>query len=137
MLIRAVALQAYEVAALAIGVDPFEQMREVGLEVSSPIDGEAFVPYAPFVRLLERTAEITDCPDFGLRMAQWPEKYFEGPLVMLVQHAETLQHADLRGCEFADLTGAGSLRGAAIDADQLALLAPLFASELGIAIIEP
>jgi uncharacterized protein YjbI with pentapeptide repeats len=49
----------------------------------------------------------------------------------------TLQHADLRGCEFADLTGAGSLRGAAIDADQLALLAPLFASELGIAIIEP
>jgi len=93
VLIRAVALQAYEVAALAIGVDPFEQMREVGLEVSSPIDGEAFVPYAPFVRLLERTAEIADCPDFGLRMAQWPEKFFEGPLVMLVQHAQTLQHA--------------------------------------------
>jgi uncharacterized protein YjbI with pentapeptide repeats len=49
----------------------------------------------------------------------------------------TMQHADLRGCEFAELTGAGALRGAAIDADQLALLAPLFARELGITVIEP
>lgn len=93
MLIRAVALQAYEVAALAVGVDPFEQMSLVGLEVPRPIDGESFVPYAPFVRLLERTAEMADCPDFGLRMAQWPDEFFEGPLVMLVQHSETLQHA--------------------------------------------
>jgi uncharacterized protein YjbI with pentapeptide repeats len=49
----------------------------------------------------------------------------------------TLQHVDLRGCEFAELTGAGSLRGAVIDADQLTLLAPLLASELGVTVIEP
>lgn len=93
MLIRAIALQAYEVAARAIGLDPFEQMTAAGLEVERPLDPESFVPYAPFVRLLEHTAEAARCPDFGLRMAQWPEEYFEGPLVMLVQHADTLQHA--------------------------------------------
>ncbi|QNO37235.1 pentapeptide repeat-containing protein [Protaetiibacter sp. SSC-01] len=48
-----------------------------------------------------------------------------------VTHA-TLADVDLRGCELEELTGAGSLRGAVVDPDQLALLAPILASELGI-----
>lgn len=93
LLIRSVALQAYEVAARAIGIEPFGQMSQAGLDVTPPIDGETFVPYAPFVRLLERTAEIGHCPDFGLRVAQWPDEYFEGPLVTLLQHADSLREA--------------------------------------------
>ena len=48
----------------------------------------------------------------------------------------TLQHTDLRGCTFDEVAGVGSLRGAVVDRDQLALLAPLLASEIGLAVID-
>lgn len=93
MLIRTVALQAYELAATAIGVDPFEQMRRIGLAFEPPLKGDAFVSYALFVQLLENTAQAGHCPDFGLRMGHWPEAFLEEPLVLLMRHAETLQDA--------------------------------------------
>ncbi|MBN9139373.1 MAG: pentapeptide repeat-containing protein [Micrococcales bacterium] len=48
----------------------------------------------------------------------------------------TLRDVDLRGCAFEVLTGAGFLRGAVIDTDQLALLAPVLASELGLTVAD-
>ena len=68
-------------------------MRRVGLVFDQPLRGDAFVPYPLFVQLLENTAESANCPDFGLRMGQWPEAFLEEPLVLLMRHADTLQHA--------------------------------------------
>ena len=86
-------LQAYESAAEAIGIDPIRQMRKSGLVVEKPIPGDSFVPYAKFAQLLEDTAAAAACPDFGLRMGQWSDEFFDGPLVLLMRHAETLQQA--------------------------------------------
>ena len=93
MLIRSVVLQTYEEAARAIGIDPMRQMRLAGLMVEGPVPDEAFVPEALFMRLLENTAAAAACPDFGLRMGQWSDEFFDGPLVLLMRHAETLQQA--------------------------------------------
>ena len=92
-MIRSVVLQAYERSARAIGVDPFEQMSRVGLAFDAPVPGDVFLPYARFVQLLEDTAQAGACPDFGLRMGQWPDEFFEEPLILLLRHAQTLQHA--------------------------------------------
>ncbi|KRE79487.1 pentapeptide repeat-containing protein [Arthrobacter sp. Soil763] len=45
-----------------------------------------------------------------------------------------LQDFDLRGTEFRSISGLGSLAGAVVDEDQLALLAPLLAAQLGITV---
>jgi AraC-like DNA-binding protein len=81
------------VAAKAVGIDPFRQMAVAGLFVGHPIPGDAFVPYSLFGQLLENTAEIAGCPEFGLRMGRWPESFFEGPLILLLRHASTLREA--------------------------------------------
>jgi AraC-like DNA-binding protein len=93
VLIRSVVLQTYEKAARAIGIDPYRQMRLAGLACEEPIPGETFVPEALFTRLLESTAAAAACPDFGLRMALWPDEFLEGPLVLLMRHAPTLRDA--------------------------------------------
>jgi len=92
-MIRSVALQTYEEAAHAVGVDPFRQMSELGLAFERPLPGDIFVPQSAFVQLLERTARASSCPDFGLRMGQWRDEFFEGPLVLLMRHADTLHDA--------------------------------------------
>lgn len=51
--------------------------------------------------------------------------------VLDLQHAE-LQDVDLRGATLATITGVTHLRGTTVTGDQLALLAPLLAGELGI-----
>lgn len=52
-----------------------------------------------------------------------------------VQHAN-LEHVDLRGADFEEITALDGLRGATISPIQLDLLAPLFAREKGIKIEE-
>jgi AraC-like DNA-binding protein len=88
-----VALQIYEKAARALGIDPFRQMRQAGLVCEEPVPDDVFVSRAVVARLLEETAAATDSPDFGLRMAQCSDSFFEGPLVLLMRHASTLGEA--------------------------------------------
>lgn len=53
--------------------------------------------------------------------------------VLDLQHAE-LHDVDLRGATLATITGVTHLRGTTVTPDQLALLAPVLAGELGIAV---
>ena len=92
LLIRSVSLQAYEEAARIVGIDPFRQMAEAGLLVGQPIPGDAFVPYSLFGQLLESTAQRAKCPEFGLRMGLCLDEFHEGPLSLMMRHAETLRH---------------------------------------------
>ena len=92
-MIRSVSLQTYMAAAKNVGIDPFRQMTRAGLFVGQPVPGDAFVPYALFGQLLAETAAQAGCPDFGLRMAQWPDEFFEGPLILMMRHAATLRDA--------------------------------------------
>jgi AraC-like DNA-binding protein len=92
VLIHSVVLQTYEEAARAIGVDAERQMRLAGLAAAA-MPGLRDVPESQFARLLELTAAVGACPDFGLRMALRLQHLLEGPLVLLMRHAPTLRDA--------------------------------------------
>lgn len=99
-LIRAAALQGYAAAARTVGVDAQQQLRKLGLPVSCLEEPESFIPYAAFMRLLEETAFLGRCPEFGLRLARHQQAYLEGPLTLLMRHAQSLNEALALGAQY-------------------------------------
>lgn len=99
-LIRAAALQGFETAARSVGVAVLAQLQKQGLPASCLEAPESFIPYAAFMRLLEETAFLGRCPEFGLRLAQHQQAYLEGPLTMLMRHAPTLNEALSLGAQY-------------------------------------
>jgi AraC-like DNA-binding protein len=99
-LIRAAALQGFETAASTAGVAPQQQLQKVGLPASCLEAPESFIPYAAFIRLLEETAFAGQCADFGLRLARHQQAYLEGPLTVLMRHAQSLNEALALGAQY-------------------------------------
>ncbi len=99
-LIRAAALQGFETAASTVGVAPQQQLRKVGLPAACLEAPESFIPYAAFMRLLEETAFVGRCPEFGLRLALHQQPYLEGPLTVLMRHAPSLNEALALGAQY-------------------------------------
>jgi len=86
-----------------------------------------------------RDVQFTDCTieELDLGAADGLRLAFPGTRIQRLDVSRaTLRHADLRGCDFDEITGVASLRGAVIDADQLMLLAPLLAREAGLVVAE-
>jgi AraC-like DNA-binding protein len=99
-LIRAAALQGYEAAARTVGVVAQQQLEKLGLPVSCLEEPEGFISYAVFIRLLEETAFLGRCPEFGLRLALHQQAYLEGPLTVLMRHAQSLNEALALGAQY-------------------------------------
>lgn len=99
-LIRAAALQGYETAARSVGVAAQPQLQKVGLPLACLQEPESFIPYAAFIRLLEETAFLGRCPEFGLRLAWHQQAYLEGPLTLLMRHAPSLNEALALGAQY-------------------------------------
>lgn len=102
-LIRAAALQGYEAAARSIGMDPLAELCKVNLSISNLIETDNFIAYQAFIRLLENTAHAGKCPDFGLKLAQHQTAFLEGPLTLLMRHAETLKAALSMGAQYGHI----------------------------------
>ncbi len=102
-LIRAAALQGYEAAARSIGMDPLAELRKVNLSIRNLIETDNFIAYPAFIRLLENTAHAGNCPDFGLKLAQHQSAFLEGPLTLLMRHAETLKAALSMGAQYSHI----------------------------------
>lgn len=102
-LIRAAALQGYETAARSIGRDPLAELRKVNLSIRNLIETDNFIAYQAFIRLLENTAQAGKCPDFGLKLAQHQTAFLEGPLTLLMRHAETLKAALSLGAQYSHI----------------------------------
>jgi uncharacterized protein YjbI with pentapeptide repeats len=86
-----------------------------------------------------RDVQFTDCviDELDLGAAEALRVALPGTRIRRLDVSRaTLQHIDLRGCDFDELTGAGSLRGTVVDPGQLMLLAPLLAHELGVTILD-
>lgn len=56
-------------------------------------DEEARVPLRSFIEVLEHAALVLNCPDFGLRMAQYQDVHVLGPIALIARSAATVGQA--------------------------------------------
>ncbi len=77
--IRTNTLTGYAELARSQGLDPAALMAAVGLDIADLEVPERWIPAAPVARLLELSAQQSDCPDFGLRLASLPPARDPGP----------------------------------------------------------
>lgn len=88
--VRAVVLTSYLEVARHVGLDPFEMLREVGIRPAFLEDPENRCAAGPVVDLLENSARKSNCPSFGLLMAECRSFASLGPLSLLLQHLPTV-----------------------------------------------
>jgi AraC-like DNA-binding protein len=90
--IRTNTLTGYARLARSSGLDPAVLMRQVGLDPADLDVPDRWIPAAPAARLLDLSAEQSDRPDFGLRMAEFRSLGTLGPLSVVLR-----DEPDLRG----------------------------------------
>jgi len=90
-LIRASNMWGFGALVRELGADPARLQARFGITPAAEHEEDAFIAFEPFVRLLEASAEELDCPDFGLRLAQWQGLDILGPIAVIARNAQTLQ----------------------------------------------
>ncbi|HEY3797988.1 MAG TPA: AraC family transcriptional regulator ligand-binding domain-containing protein [Caulobacteraceae bacterium] len=63
-------LGAFVAAAKAVDLDPYRQLRQLGLPTTDHDDEALVAPYSRFMELLARCAEASGYPDFTLRVVK-------------------------------------------------------------------
>jgi len=92
-LIRTGVLTNYLKVAQQLGFDPTPLLRELGLSRSMLADPECLIPGSAAVTLLKESARITECPTFGLRVAELWQLSDLGVVSVLLTHQRTLRDA--------------------------------------------
>ena len=88
-LVRAAALIDYVEVARFVGLDPYEMLRRARISPESFADPEALIPGPPVGTLFEESARKSNCPSFGLLMAECRTLSSLGPLSLLLRHQAT------------------------------------------------
>lgn len=84
------ALTGYFSIMRALGADPRPLLRECGLSPELLANPEQLISARAAIRLLERSAEVTGCITFGLRMAEERALANLGVTSLLIAHQPTL-----------------------------------------------
>ena len=91
MLVRAAALTNYFEVAHSLGLNPQSLLQKVGLSKSLLADPDQKIPVGAVIQLLEDSADRTNCPTFGLLMAESRQLSDFGVMSLLIAHQETLK----------------------------------------------
>jgi AraC-like DNA-binding protein len=92
-LVRVAALTGYLETMRAFGADPQRLLREQGLSLAQFAETETFIPARAANGLLERSAQVTGCCTFGLRMVQGRTLANIGATSLLIAHQPNLRAA--------------------------------------------
>jgi AraC-like DNA-binding protein len=92
-LVRSAALTGYKPTAISLGLDVNAAIANVGLKPSCLEDPEKLISIDAFMELLELSAEMSSCPDFGIRAAIARGIPDLGPVSLLLREAETVGDA--------------------------------------------
>jgi AraC-like DNA-binding protein len=92
-LIRTGVLTHYFKVARQLGLEPQPLLRKLGLSSEMLADPEHWISGSAAVTLLEESARITQCPIFGLRMADLWQLSDLGVVSVLLTHQKTLRDA--------------------------------------------
>ncbi|GAA4882856.1 AraC family transcriptional regulator [Kitasatospora terrestris] len=89
-LILATNLDGYGELVRELGADPGPLLARFGIRPGIELVEDAFVPFAPFARLLDVTAEELHCPDLGLRLSAWQGLRILGPVAVIARNCDTV-----------------------------------------------
>ena len=89
--VRSAVLTNYAETARAVGLDPFEMLRAVGLSQTCLVERDMRIPVEAVRRLLENSAAISGAENFGLRLAQTRRLSILGNLGMAARDAPTVR----------------------------------------------
>lgn len=93
-LIKADELLGFEHYARQCGLDPEQELAQVGLSVDKLMAPEAFIRFVQLSRLLEQAATHSGNPLFGAALARASgTQTLEGPVTTMLRHAPTLGDA--------------------------------------------
>ena len=92
-LVRVASLTGYFETMAHFGADTRPLLREQGLGIDLFVNPEQIIPAVSAIRLLERSAAVTGCATFGLRMALGRSIANLGAASLLIAHQPTLRHA--------------------------------------------
>lgn len=92
-MVRASGLRGYEALMRKLGADPIPMLRRYRIAPETLQDDEALVPLRSAVHLFEASASATQCPDFGLRLADEQDISVLGPVAIAMQNAPTVASA--------------------------------------------
>ncbi|WP_432260942.1 AraC family transcriptional regulator [Cupriavidus sp. TMH.W2] len=92
-LIRTGVLTNYFKVARQLGLEPQPLLRKLGLSSEMLADPEHWISGSGAVTLLEESARLTQCPTFGLRMADLWQLSDLGVVSVLLTHQRTLRDA--------------------------------------------
>jgi len=92
-LIRAAGLHGYEALGRSVGLNVEAELQRVGLSLAQLGDADALLPYAAMIQLLEHSAPVSRCADFGLRLSRMQDLGILGPVSVVVRHSKTLGDA--------------------------------------------
>ena len=92
-LIRSAVLTKFLEVAQAVNLNPQDVLRQAGLTRALIEDPEQRIPSRAAVNLLEAAARASQCPTFGLRMAQARQLADFGVVSLLISHQATLRDA--------------------------------------------
>lgn len=75
------------------GQDPLPLLERFRVHPELLDDEDAQVPFRALVGLLEYTAQELDCPDLGLRMAEYQNLHVLGPVALIARNSTSVGHA--------------------------------------------
>lgn len=92
-LVRSACLTNYAEVSRALGLDPLQQLRSVGLDQRCLQQIDLKIPVEAVGRLLESSARLAGVEDFGLRMAESRSLSNLGPLALLLRDEPSIRQA--------------------------------------------
>lgn len=91
--IRTASLTGYAELVRSVGLDPRALLADVGLGLADLAAPDSWVPAAPAARLLDTSARLSGCADFGVRLAQIRPLGALGPLSVVIREEPDLRSA--------------------------------------------
>ncbi|WP_319535019.1 AraC family transcriptional regulator [uncultured Vibrio sp.] len=93
ILIRATNLRGYDSLTQSLGGDPRSLLSKYHIASADKRDEDSFLLFRNMIALLEDTATILDCPDFGLRLAEYQGMGILGPISVIARSSATVGDA--------------------------------------------
>jgi AraC-like DNA-binding protein len=93
ILIRATNLRGYDNLTQSLGGDPLYLLSKYHIPSADKRDEDSFLIFRNMIALLEDTVTTLNCPDFGLRLAEYQGMGILGPISVIARSSATVGDA--------------------------------------------